>query len=77
MKRGILPSVDCQVVMLYPEGEAAARFSISGVRRIYFYCNRDGLFSQAVVKGIDDKESGYDDSKERRELEKAATMLFG
>jgi hypothetical protein len=26
---------------------------------------------------IDDKESGYDDSQERRELEKAADMLFG
>ena len=25
----------------------------------------------------DDKESGYDDSQERRELEKAADMLFG
>jgi len=29
------------------------------------------------VKGIDDKESGYDDSKERRELERVADMLFG
>ncbi len=26
---------------------------------------------------IDDKESRYDDSQERRELEKAADMLFG
>ena len=34
----------CQLVKLYPEGEAAARFRISGVRRIYFYCNRDGLY---------------------------------
>jgi hypothetical protein len=30
-----------------------------------------------VVKGIDDKESGYDNYRERRELEKAAKMLFG
>lgn len=29
------------------------------------------------MKGIDDKESGYDDTQERRELEKAADMLFG
>ena len=29
------------------------------------------------IKGIDDKESGYDDSQERRELEKAAEKLFG
>ena len=58
------------------EGNAEARFKIRGVRRIFFYCNRDGLFSIDPVKGIDDKESGYDDSQERRELEKAADMLF-
>ena len=67
----------CQMVKLYPEGEAEARFKISGVRKIYFYCNRDGLFSQDVVKGIDDKESGYDDTQERRELEQVADRLFG
>ena len=60
-----------------PEGNAEARFKIRGVRRIFFYCNRDGLFSIDPVKGIDDKESGYDDSQERREMEKAADMLFG
>ena len=47
----------CQMVKLYPEGEAEARFKISGVRKIYFYCNHDGLFSQDVVKGIADKEA--------------------
>ncbi|MCR5358191.1 MAG: helix-turn-helix domain-containing protein [Lachnospiraceae bacterium] len=67
----------CQMVKLYPEGNAEARFKINGVRKIYFYCNRDGLFSQDIVKGIDDKTSAYDDSSERRELEKAADMLFG
>ena len=46
----------CQMVKLYPEGEAEVRFKICGVRRICFYCNRDGLFSQDVVKGIDDNE---------------------
>ena len=66
-----------QMVNLYPEGSAEARFMIRGVRRIFFYCNRDGLFSVDPVKGIDDKESGYDDPQERRELEKAADMLFG
>ena len=66
-----------QMVKLYPEGNAEARFKIRGVRRIFFYCNRDGLFSIDPVKGVDDKESGYDDSKERKELEKAADMLFG
>lgn len=66
-----------QMVKLYPEGEAQARFKINGVKRIYFYCNRSGLFSIAPVKGIDDKERGYDDAVERRELEKTADMLFG
>jgi putative ABC transport system permease protein len=40
----------CQLVKLYPEGEAAARFRISGVRRIYFYCNRDGLYYYDVAR---------------------------
>ena len=66
-----------QLVKLYPEGNAEAHFKIRGVRRIFFYCNRDGLFSIDPVKGIDDKESGYDDTQERRELEKVADMLFG
>ena len=65
------------MVKLYPEGSAEARFKIRGVRRIYFYCNRDGLFYIDVVKGIDDKESSYDNTQERRELEQAADMLFG
>ena len=66
-----------QMVKLYPEGSAEARLKIRGVKRIFFYCNRDGLFSIDPIKGIDDKESGYDDAEERRELEKAARMLFG
>ena len=33
-----------QFVKLYPEGSASARFKISGVRRLYAYCNRHGLF---------------------------------
>ena len=70
-------SDDVQMVKLYPEGSAEARLKIRGVRRIFFYCNRDGLFSIDPVKGIDDRESGYDDSQERRELEKAADILFG
>ena len=68
---------DMQICKLYPEGSAEARFKIRGGRRIFFYCNRDGLFSIDPVKGIDDKESGYDDSQERRELEKAAKKMFG
>ncbi len=65
-----------QMVKLYPEGEAQAWFKIDGVRKILFFCNHDGLFSIDVLKGIDDKESGYDDSEERMELEKAAKALF-
>ena len=37
-------SDNIQMVKLYPEGSAEARFKIRGVRRILFYCNRDGLF---------------------------------
>ncbi|MCR5267835.1 MAG: helix-turn-helix domain-containing protein [Lachnospiraceae bacterium] len=66
-----------QMVKIYPEGNAEARFKIRGVRRIFLYCNRDGLFSIDPVKGVDDRESGYDNSRERKELEQAADMLFG
>ncbi len=34
-----------QMVKLYPEANAQARFKISGVRKICYFCNRDGLFS--------------------------------
>ena len=38
-------SPDCiQLVKLYPEGDAAARFRRAGVRDVYAYCNRHGLF---------------------------------
>ena len=33
-----------QLVKLYPEGGAQARFRIDGVRQIFAYCNRHGLF---------------------------------
>lgn len=66
-----------QMVRLYPEGNAEARFQINGVKKIFFYCNRSGLFSIDLVKGLDDREGGYDDIEERRELEKAAKMLLG
>ncbi len=39
-----LSSDGVQMVKLYPESEAQARFKIRGVRIIYHYCNRDGLF---------------------------------
>ncbi len=66
-----------QMVKLYPEGNAEARFKINVVKKIFFYCNRDGLFSVDVHKAIDGRRSAYDDTKERRELEQTAKMLFG
>lgn len=65
------------MIKLYPEGSAEARVKINGVKRIYFYCNRDGLFSINVVKGIDDKQAAYDDVEERWALEERAKKLFG
>lgn len=45
-----------QIVKTYPEGNAEARFKINGVKEIYFYCNRDGLFSG---KGLLTRGRGY------------------
>ena len=72
-----LSSDKIQMTKLYPEGNAEARLKINGVKKILFYCNRDGLFSLNVMKGIDDRNASYDDSKERMALEEAARMLFG
>lgn len=38
-----------QMVKLYPEGAAQARFKINGVKQFFCYCNKDGLF---VGKGV-------------------------
>lgn len=65
------------MVKLYPEGNAEVRVKINGVKKILFYCNRDGLFSINVMKGIDDRQTSYDEIEERRVLEQAAKMLFG
>ena len=37
-----------QLTKLYPEGSAEARFKVNGVRKILYYCNRDGLFQMKV-----------------------------
>ncbi len=37
-----------ELVRLYPEGDAAARFSRRGHGKLYWYCNRHGLFEQRV-----------------------------
>ena len=72
-----LSSDKVQIVKLYPEGNAEARLKINGVKKILFYCNRDGLFSVVPVKGIDDKQTSYDDAEERKASEQAAKVLFG
>lgn len=33
---------------LYPEGPTEARFRISGVKQMYFFCNKHGLFKQIL-----------------------------
>lgn len=46
-----LAAVSCdrvQLVKLYPEGGADARFRPDGVRYLYAFCNRDGLFRREL-----------------------------
>ena len=49
---------------------------VNGVKKILFYCNRDGLFFINVLRGIDDKQHCYDDIEERKALEETAKKLF-
>ena len=65
-----------QLVKLYPEGNAEARFKINVVKKIFFYCNRDGMFSVNVHRAIDGRQSAYDDVRERKLLEDTAKRLF-
>ena len=37
-----------QLVKLYPEGEAQTRLQLRGRGRLYYYCNRHGLFVKKV-----------------------------
>lgn len=39
---------DRNMVKLYPEGNAQARFFIRGHGMLYWYCNRHGLFCQRI-----------------------------
>ena len=39
-----------QLVKLYPEGNPECRFKINAVKKIFFYCNKDGLFSFDIKK---------------------------
>ena len=46
-----------QMVKLYPEGNAEARFKMDGVKKIFCYCNRDGLFQIDLQKRTRDREN--------------------
>ena len=39
-----------QLIKLYPEGNAEARFKTNGVKKLFFYCNQSGLFSLDIIK---------------------------
>lgn len=41
-----------QLVKLYPESSAETRFKISGVNKIYYYCNKDGLYSLPILDNV-------------------------
>lgn len=47
-----LSSDGVQIIKLYPEGNPTARVKIRGVKRVYCFCNRDGLFYIDVNKDI-------------------------
>ena len=38
----------CEIKVLYPEGNAEARFFFRGTGWLYFYCNQHGLFRQKI-----------------------------
>lgn len=39
-----------EVIKLYPEGAAEARFKRRGVRKVFFYCNHHGLMQTSIKK---------------------------
>ena len=39
-----------ELVKFYPEGNAETRFKINAVKRLYYFCNKDGLFYVDIVK---------------------------
>jgi len=40
----------CETIVLYPEGNAEARFFYRGTGWLYYYCNQHGLFRQKVSR---------------------------
>lgn len=47
-----LSSDGLQLIKLYPESKAETRLKSRGVKKIYCFCNRDGLFLVDVNKHI-------------------------
>lgn len=39
-----------EMIKLYPEGVAEARVKIRGLKKVYAYCNKDGLFELRIRK---------------------------
>ena len=72
-----LSSDRIQMVKLYPEGNAEARFQLRGVKRICYYCNRDGLYYVDVHRAIDGRTHSAREIAERRALEAAAKVVLG
>ena len=40
----------CQLVKFYPEGNADTRLQLRGFGKLYYYCNRHGLFCQTYPR---------------------------
>ena len=61
-----------QMVRLYPECNPEARFKMNGVTRLFFYCNRDGLFSLRVHPTLNSRPGVYHDTAHRQSPELTA-----
>lgn len=51
-----LSSDGIQMIKMYPESQADTRFKIRGVKKIYCFCNRDGLFYIHLDKEMNGKD---------------------
>ena len=52
-------------------------YSLAEIGKKVLAVDFDSQANLTTCFGVEDKESGYDDTQERRELEQAADMLFG
>lgn len=51
-----LSSDKLQMIKLYPEGNAEGRFKMKGVKKILFYCRKDGLFGTAMIQSVHNRK---------------------